>query len=108
MTNELRNPHAGIILKEEFLDELGISGNALAHAIAVPPNRIHAIINGTRGISADTDLRLSKYFGLSEGYWMRLQMSYDLMEEKRNAESKKIIAAIKPINYQNYEARSHA
>ncbi len=79
----LSNPHPGVILKEEFLAEIGLSQNQLAKAIAVPPNRIHAIVNGTRDVSADTDLRLAKFFGLSEGYFLRLQNAYDLMEAKR-------------------------
>jgi addiction module HigA family antidote len=80
---QLRNPHPGMILKEEFLSEIGMSQNQLAHAIGVPPNRIHAIVNGTRDITADTDVRLSRFFGLSEGYWLRLQNAFDLMEAKR-------------------------
>lgn len=80
---QLHNPHPGEILKEEFLKEIGLSQNQLAHAIRVPPNRIHAIINGARDITADTDLRLCKFFGLSEGYFLRLQNSYDTMEAKR-------------------------
>lgn len=79
----IKNPHVGEILKSEFLEELNISQNALAHAIQVPPNRIHAIVKGTRRITADTDLRLCHYFGLSEGYFLRLQNSYELMEAKR-------------------------
>lgn len=79
----IKNPHVGEILKYEFLEELGISQNALARAIKVPPNRIHAIVKGTRGITADTDLRLCHYFRLSEGYFLRLQNSYELMEAKR-------------------------
>ena len=62
----LKNPHAGEILKTEFLDEIGMSQNALAKAIKVPSNRIHDIVRGQRSITADTDLRLCKYFGLSE------------------------------------------
>ena len=100
MAAQLRNPHPGDILKEEFLAEIGMSQNQLAHAIDVPPNRIHAIVNGTRGITADTDLRLSRFFGLSEGYWLRLQNAYDLMEAKR--ESSKVFAKIKP--YEHMEA----
>ena len=84
MTVFLRNPHPGEILKTEFLEEIDMSQNALAHAINVPPNRIHAIVKGTRDITADTDLRLSRFFGLSEGYWLRLQNDYDLMESKRS------------------------
>ena len=79
----LDNPKVGAILKEEFLEEIGMSQNALAKAIAVPSNRIHAIVNGTRRVTADTDLRLCRYFGLSEGYFLRLQNAYELMEAKR-------------------------
>ena len=79
----LDNPKVGEILKEEFLEEIGMSQNALAKAISVPANRIHAIVNGTRRVTADTDLRLCRYFGLSEGYFLRLQNAYELMEAKR-------------------------
>jgi addiction module HigA family antidote len=92
--DQLRNPHPGEILKEEFLNEIGMSQNQLAHAIGVPPNRIHAIVNGTRGITADTDLRLCKFFGLSEGYFLRLQNAYDTLEAKRRVMPQ--IAKIKP------------
>lgn len=84
MSDELlHNPMAGEILKEEFLKEIGMSQNALAKAIGVPSNRIHAIVNGTRRITADTDLRLCRFFGLSEGYFLRLQNAYETMEAKR-------------------------
>jgi addiction module HigA family antidote len=72
MKNKLINPHPGIILKYELLNEIPISQNALAKALAVPSNRIHAITNGTRKITADKDLRLCMYFGISEGYFLRL------------------------------------
>jgi addiction module HigA family antidote len=94
---QLRNPHPGEILKEEFLNEIGLSQNQLAHAIGVPGNRIHAVVNGTRDISADTDLRLCKFFGLSEGYWLRLQNAFDTLEAKRRVAAE--IAKIKPYNY---------
>jgi len=84
----LRNPHPGEILKSEFLDAIMLSQNmlsqnSLARAIDVPPNRIHAIVNGTRDITADTDLRLCRYFSLSEGYFLRLQNAFDTLEAKR-------------------------
>ena len=91
---QLRNPHPGEILKHEFLNEIGISQNQLAHAIAVPGNRIHAIVNGTRDITGDTDLRLCKFFGLSEGYFLRLQNAYDTLEAKRRIAGQ--VAKIKP------------
>ncbi len=80
---QLRNPHPGEILRHEFLDEIGMSQNQLAHAIGVPPNRIHLIVSGSRDITADTDLRLCKFFGLSEGYFLRLQNAFDTLEAKR-------------------------
>jgi len=79
----LHNPHPGEILKEEFLSEIGMSQNQLGYELGVPPNRIHAIVNGTRDVTADTDLRLCKFFGLSDGYFLRLQNAYDTMEAKR-------------------------
>lgn len=85
MTN-LRNPHPGIILKEEFMDDLGLTQSSLAKAIKVPQNRISEIVRGNRGITAPTDLRLCKYFGLSEGFWLRLQNAYDLMEAHREVD----------------------
>jgi addiction module HigA family antidote len=93
----LHNPHPGEILAKEFLIELGLSQNALAGAIGVPANRIHAIVKGTRDITADTDLRLSRYFGLSEGYFLRLQNAYDILEAKRRAGA--ALAKIKPRSY---------
>lgn len=79
----LRNPHPGEILQAEFLEPLDLSQNALAKAIGVPANRINEIIRGRRGVTADTDLRLARFFGLSEGYWLRLQNSYDMMAARR-------------------------
>ncbi|MGK7936861.1 MAG: HigA family addiction module antitoxin [Xenococcaceae cyanobacterium] len=90
----LDNPKVGEILKKEFLDEIGMSQNALAKEISVPANRIHAIVNGTRRVTADTDLRLCRYFGLSEGYFLRLQNAYELMEAKRNLGQ--VLAEIQP------------
>ena len=90
----LQNPKVGEILKEEFLEEIGMSQNALAKAISLPSNRIHAIVNGTRRVTADTDLRLCRFFGLSDGYFLRLQNAYELMEAKRNLGE--VLAEIKP------------
>lgn len=72
----------GEILLEEFLKPMGISQYRLALAIGVPPRRINEIVHGLRGITADTALRLSKFFGLSEGFWINLQTRYDLEVEK--------------------------
>jgi len=79
----VRNPHAGEILLSEFIEPLGLSQNALARAIGVPPRRINEIVLGKRAVTADTDLRLSRYFRTSEGFFLRLQTSYDLLERKR-------------------------
>ena len=84
----------GEILLEEFLKPLDISQNALARAIDVPPRRINEIVLGKRGMTADTDLRLTRYFGLSEGYFLRLQMDYDLRMQKR--EMQEALKAIRP------------
>lgn len=90
----VRNPHAGDILKHEFLEQAGLSQNALAKAIAVPPNRIHAIVHGTRRVTADTDLRLCHFFRLSEGYFLRLQNAYETLAAKRQLKS--VLARITP------------
>ena len=74
--------HPGEILLEEFLRPMGISQYRLAQSISVPPRRINEIVQGKRAISADTALRLSLFFGLSERYWMNLQAWYDLEVEK--------------------------
>ena len=90
----LPNPHAGEILFEEFLKPLGLSQTALARAIGVPPRRINEIVLGKRAVTADTDLRLARYFGLSEGFFLHLQTLYDLMERKRALGQK--LKAIRP------------
>ena len=74
--------HPGEILLEEFLNPMGISQYRLAKDISVPPRRINEIVHGKRGVSADTALRLERYFGLSEGFWLRLQSRYALEVEK--------------------------
>lgn len=79
----LQNPHPGDILLQEFLKPLALSQNALARAIHVPPRRINEIVLGKRDVTADTDLRLARYFGLSEGYFLGLQTDYDLMQRRR-------------------------
>jgi addiction module HigA family antidote len=83
MTELLPNPHPGEILLEEFLKPLRLSQNALARAVHVPPRRINEIVLGKRAITADTDLRLARYFGMSEGFFLGLQADYDLMEKRR-------------------------
>jgi antitoxin HigA-1 len=74
--------HPGEILKEEFLSPLGISQYRLAKDTGVPPRRINEIVRGTRAITADTALRLARYFGTSEHFWLNLQARYDLEVQK--------------------------
>ncbi len=74
--------HPGEILLEEFLKPMGISQYRLAKDISVPPRRINEIVHGKRAITADTALRLSRYFGLSERFWLNLQTRYDIEMEK--------------------------
>ena len=80
--NGMRPVPPGEILNEEFLKPLGMTANALAKAIGVPPNRITGILKGERGITGDTAIRLGTFFKTSAEFWMNLQMTYDL----RNAE----------------------
>ena len=75
--------HPGEILLEDFMKPMGISINRLSRDIVVPPGRISAIVNGKRAISADTALRLGKYFGVSPQTWMGLQAEYDLRVAQR-------------------------
>lgn len=72
------NIHPGEVLLEEFLLPMGLSQNRLAREISVPPRRINEIVKGQRAISADTALRLGRYFGNSARFWLGLQMDYDL------------------------------
>ena len=74
--------HPGEILQEEYLGPLGVSQYRLAQAIEVPPRRINEIVHGKRGISADTALRLARYFGTSERFWLNLQSRYDIEVER--------------------------
>lgn len=84
MTRKLREPiPPGEILLEEFMRPLGISINALARAIDVPPNRVSEIVRGKRSITADTALRLGKYFGVSPEIWLDLQSDFDLRVARR-------------------------
>jgi addiction module HigA family antidote len=88
----LLNPHPGEILAQEFLQPMNLSQTALARAVGVPPRRINEIVQGKRAITADTDLRLARYFGVSEGMFLTLQADYELMERRR-----KIGAALNKI-----------
>jgi addiction module HigA family antidote len=81
--------HPGEILRSEFLDEFGLSAYALAKALSVPTNRVTGIINGERAISAETALRLARFFGTTPEFWLNLQTHYDLTVTTRR-EAKRI------------------
>ena len=87
--NKLENIRPGEVLLEEFLLPMGLSQNRIAREIGVPPRRINEIVHGKRAITADTALRLARYFGMSEAFWMGLQADYDL-EEARNRLGKRL------------------
>ena len=83
----LPNPHPGEILAEEFLKPMGLSQNRVAREIHVSPRRINELVLGKRAVTAGTDLRLARYFGVSEGFFLGLQGDYDLMERRRHIEA---------------------
>ena len=90
--NKMRAIHPGEILKQE-LEELNLSANAFAQKLHVPTNRITSILNGARSITADTALRLAKYFGTTAEFWLNLQIAYDLKDELKRS-GKKIDAEV--------------
>ena len=94
--SRLKNIHPGEILKEEFLLPMGISAYRLSKEIGIPQTRTSQIIKGKRRITADTALRLSKYFGTSAKFWMGLQNDFDLEEESQNI--KKELDQIAEVN----------
>ena len=80
--------HPGEVLLQEYLSPLGLSQYRLAKDVSVPPRRINEIVHGKRSITADTALRLSRYFGTSERFWLNLQTRYDLEVEKSRLEGR--------------------
>lgn len=84
----------GELLKEEFLEPMGISQYRLAKETGIPAQRIGQIVLGKRSVTADTDLRLCRFFGLSDGYWLRAQTAYDIEIARRKLESE--LKKIKP------------
>ncbi len=80
--------HPGEVLQEEFLKTMGISQNKLGQDLGVPPRRINEIVQGKRGITADTALRLGKYFNMSPQFWLGLQMDYELDQESDHLASR--------------------
>jgi addiction module HigA family antidote len=87
--------HPGEILMEDFVEAFGITQNKLAVSIGVPPRRINEIVHGKRGITADTAIRLARYFGTSEEFWMNLQSNYELRTQRRALRDK--VVAITPL-----------
>jgi addiction module HigA family antidote len=92
--NRMRPVHPGEVLREEYLAPLGMSANALASALHVPANRVSAIIAGKRNVTADTALRLARFFGTSPEFWLNLQQSYELRVAEST--SSKTLRAIRP------------
>lgn len=96
MAEQLPNIHPGEVLLKEFLEPLGISQNRLARDISVPPRRINEIVLGKRAITSDTALRLARYFGTSERFWLGLQIDFDL-EEARKTLFDRLEREVKPL-----------
>ena len=86
--------HPGVILREEFLEPMGISQRELADGIHVPYQRVNELVNGKRGITPSTALRLAKYFGTTPGFWMNLQLRWDLYQAQQK--EGKQLEAIEP------------
>ena len=83
ITDKIAPIHPGEVLLEDFIEGFGITQNKVAVAIGVPPRRINEIVHGKRGITADTAIRLARYFGTSEEFWMNLQSNYELRWQRR-------------------------
>ncbi|WP_026181176.1 HigA family addiction module antitoxin [Demetria terragena] len=95
ITNKIEPIHPGEVLMEDFIGGFGITQHKVAVSIGVPPRRINEIVHGKRGITADTALRLAKYFGTSAEFWINLQSHYDLDRAEERAGEQ--IAAIAPL-----------
>ena len=96
MKNRLPNVHPGEILLEDILKPLGISQNRRARDIKVPPRRVNEIVLGKRAITPDSALRLARYFGTSERFWLGLQLDYDL-EEAQRAVGEAVLKEVRPM-----------
>jgi addiction module HigA family antidote len=92
---EINPVHPGEVLMEEFLEPLGVTQHRLAVEIGVPPRRINEIVHGKRRITADTALRLARYFGTTDRFWLNLQTRYDLEIEKGHLGA--ALEAIRPL-----------
>lgn len=93
--NGMRPIHPGEILREEYLEPLGMSVNALSKALHVPATRMNEIVRGNRGVTADTALRLARYFGTSERFWLNLQTEYEL-RQAQISKSQQVQKEVKP------------
>ena len=90
------NVHPGELLREDFLKPMGITAYRLAKDTGLPPQRINAIVKEKRGITPDTDLRFCIYFGLTPGYWLRVQLAHDVREALHTAGAR-IKAEVRPM-----------
>ena len=104
-TKKLAPVHPGEILQEEFMKPLGLSQNRLGRDLGVSPRRINEIVHGKRSITADTALRLSRYFGTSAEFWLGLQTDYDL-DVARDALEEKIFREVNLFSTESHDLRS--
>ncbi len=95
--NRMRPIHPGEILREEFLVPLEMSANTLARALHVPANRISLILAEKRAVSADTALRLSRYFGTTPEFWLNMQKAYELRVAEESCDLKAVLRSIRPV-----------
>ncbi|KAA8980835.1 HigA family addiction module antidote protein [Halospina sp. K52047b] len=102
----MRPIHPGEILREEYLEPTGMSVNALSKALRVPATRMNEIVRENRGITADTAMRLARYFSTSERFWLKLQMEYELREAQVQRGSR-IVSAREPTPTPGSEHPSH-
>ena len=107
MRNKPLNVHPGELLREEFLGPLGITAYRLAKGSCLPHQRINEILAERRGITAETDLHLCAYLGLTPGYWLRAQLAYDLRAAQQTY-GRQIKAAIKPLKTGHKTPANHA
>jgi len=101
MTRKLQPIHPGEVLLEDFLKPLNMSQYRLAKELGVPARRINEIIKGTRAITADTAIRLEKFFGMTSEFWINYQAKHDLEVAKDNT-PKRVLSSIQPYNMQEY------
>jgi addiction module HigA family antidote len=94
ITDEIPNPTPGDILLLDFIEPMGLTQNGLARAIGVPPRRVNEIVLGKRAVTADTDLRLARYFSVSDGFFLGLQSDLDLLRQRRKIAAE--LARIEP------------